>query len=95
MKPRIDDTKFGSITIEGTVAEHDVIIRLNGQVEKRKKKLSQSSLSLPCAFLAWRWSGTSRRGDGLGRAPHTRDAIAWEPTVIGAKIVLWSREWER
>ena len=42
MKPRIDDTKFGSITIEGTVAEHDVIIRLNGQVEKRKKKLSKA-----------------------------------------------------
>ena len=56
MKPRIDDTKFGSITIESTVAEHDVIIRLNGQVEKRKKKLSKSSLSLPCAFLAWLWS---------------------------------------
>ena len=42
MKPRIDNTKFGSITIEGTVSEHDVIIRLNGQVEKRKKKLSKA-----------------------------------------------------
>jgi hypothetical protein len=42
MKPRIDDTKFGWITIEGTVCEHDVIIRLNGQVEKRKKKLSKA-----------------------------------------------------
>ena len=42
MKPRIDNTKFGSITIEGTVSEHDIIIRLNGQVEKRKKKLSKA-----------------------------------------------------
>jgi hypothetical protein len=42
MKPRIDDTKFGWIIIEGTVCEHDVIIRLNGQVEKRKKKLSKA-----------------------------------------------------
>jgi len=42
MKPRIDHTEFGSITIEGTVSEHDVIIRLNSQVEKRKKKLSKS-----------------------------------------------------
>ena len=42
MKPRIDHTQFGSITIEGKVAEHDVIIRLNGQVEKRKKKLSKA-----------------------------------------------------
>src|SRR5713226_2543910 len=42
MKPSIDQTSFGSITIEGTVFEHDVIIRLNGQVEKRKKKLSKA-----------------------------------------------------
>ena len=42
MKPKIDQTKFGSITIEGEVFEHDVIIRLNGKVKKRKKKLSKA-----------------------------------------------------
>ncbi len=42
MKPRIDGTKFGSITIEGEKIEHDVVIRLNGDVEKRKKKLSKA-----------------------------------------------------
>ncbi len=42
MKPSIDRTQFGSITIEGDVFEHDVIIRLNGLVEKRKKKLSKA-----------------------------------------------------
>jgi hypothetical protein len=42
MKPRIDRTDFGSITIEGTVFEHDVIIRQNGKVKKRKKKLSRA-----------------------------------------------------
>lgn len=42
MKPSIDQTAFGSITIEGTVFEHDVLIRLNGQVKKRKKKLSKA-----------------------------------------------------
>ncbi|MGE5220996.1 MAG: Mth938-like domain-containing protein [Omnitrophica WOR_2 bacterium] len=41
MKPRIDKTKFGSITIAGAKYDHDVIIRLNGKVEKRKKKLSK------------------------------------------------------
>ena len=35
MKPSIDQTSFGSITIEGTTFEHDVIIRLNGQVVSR------------------------------------------------------------
>lgn len=42
MKPRIDRTIFGSITIEDTIFEHDVIIRLNGKVKKRKKKLSKA-----------------------------------------------------
>jgi hypothetical protein len=41
VKPKIDKTKFGSITIAGEEYEHDVIIRLNGKVEKRKKKLSK------------------------------------------------------
>jgi len=42
MKPSIDRTQFGSITVEGEVFEHDLIIRLNGQVKKRKKKLSKA-----------------------------------------------------
>ena len=42
MQPRIDRTAFGSITIEGAEFEHDVIIRLNGRPEKRKKKLSKA-----------------------------------------------------
>src|SRR4029450_1468686 len=43
MEPRIDETQFGSVTIEGEVFTHDVIIRLGGQVEKRKKKLSKAA----------------------------------------------------
>jgi hypothetical protein len=42
VKPRIDRTTFGLIVIEGLLFEHDVIIRLNGQVKKRKKKLSKA-----------------------------------------------------
>jgi hypothetical protein len=41
MKPKIDKTKFGSITISGEKYEHDILIRQNGKVEKRKKKLSK------------------------------------------------------
>jgi hypothetical protein len=37
----IEDTKFGSITIDGKTYDHDVIIRLSGKVEKRRKKLSK------------------------------------------------------
>ena len=42
MKPRIDGTAFGSITIDGTVFEHDVLVRPDGRVKKRKKKLSKA-----------------------------------------------------
>ncbi len=42
MKPTIDQTAFGSITIEGETIAHDVIIRLGGRVKKRKKKLSKA-----------------------------------------------------
>lgn len=41
MKPRVDSTEFGSITVGGTRIEHDVVIRLSGEVTKRKKKLSK------------------------------------------------------
>ena len=42
MKPHINATSFGSITIGDSLIEHDVIIRLSGDVKKRKKKLSKS-----------------------------------------------------
>src|SRR5512143_2806693 len=42
MNPHIDGTTFGSITIAREEYDHDVIIRLNGEVQKRKKKLSKA-----------------------------------------------------
>jgi hypothetical protein len=42
MKPTIDGTAFGSITIAHEEYEHDVLIRLNGEVKKRQKKLSKA-----------------------------------------------------
>src|SRR5271166_6083721 len=37
----IESTTFGTITIDGKTYEYDVIIRLSGEVVKRKKKLSK------------------------------------------------------
>jgi hypothetical protein len=37
----IERIAFGSITVDGKTYEHDVIIRLSGEVVKRKKKLSK------------------------------------------------------
>ncbi len=42
MNPRIDATSFGSITIAGEEYDHDIVIRLDGAVKKRKKKLSKA-----------------------------------------------------
>jgi len=41
MKPKIDKTKFGSITVAGEKHTHDILIRLSGKIENRKKKLSK------------------------------------------------------
>ena len=41
MKPHIDKTGFGLITINGKKIKHDVLIRLDGTVSKRNKKLSK------------------------------------------------------
>ena len=42
MNPKIAGTRFGSITVGGTEVDHDVVIRLSGEVVKRKKKLSRA-----------------------------------------------------
>ena len=38
---KIEGTEFGSITIDGKSYQFDVIIRLSGEIVKRKKKLSK------------------------------------------------------
>jgi len=40
-RPRCEATGFGWIEIDGARYEHDVLIRLDGTVERRKKKLSK------------------------------------------------------
>jgi len=41
MTPEINSSNFGSITIEEVKFPHDVLIRLDGNIRKRKKKLSK------------------------------------------------------
>jgi hypothetical protein len=42
MKPRIDGAEFGSITMDGLDIGYDVLIRLSGEIKKRKKNLSKA-----------------------------------------------------
>ena len=41
MEPTIQGTEFGGITVAGEAYDHDIVIRLDGRVKKRKKKLSK------------------------------------------------------
>jgi hypothetical protein len=41
MKPHIESSGFGWILVDGKRFDHDIVIRLDGTVEKRKKKLSK------------------------------------------------------
>src|SRR5262245_59155178 len=38
---KIESTTFGTMTIDGKTYEDDVVVRLSGEVVKRKKKLSK------------------------------------------------------
>ena len=42
MKPEINKTSFGSITVGNEKYDYDIIISLDGEVKKRKKKLSKA-----------------------------------------------------
>ena len=42
MKPVLRDSGFGHITVEGLKFDHDIIIRLSGEIKKRKKELSKT-----------------------------------------------------
>jgi hypothetical protein len=41
MIPKINKSEFGAINVAGEKYEHDIVIRPDGKVEKRKKKLSK------------------------------------------------------
>lgn len=55
MKPRIDGTEFGSITIDGKRIDHDVLIRLSDEAANffAKKKLVVDLALTPEAVARW------------------------------------------
>lgn len=77
MKPTIDHTEFGTITIDGAAFDHDVLIRPGGEVKKRKKKLSKAVygtshiLSLDEAKYVYQ-PGTERLIIGTGQYDNVR-----------------------
>jgi len=43
MKPHINESRYGSITVENKLIYHDIFIGFDGKIKKRKKKLSGKS----------------------------------------------------
>lgn len=41
MQPTINDTQYGSITKDGTIYNHDVIVQPDGSIRERSKPLSR------------------------------------------------------
>jgi hypothetical protein len=72
MKPKIEKTEFGSISVAGETYDYDLLIRLDGSVHKRKKMLSKEiygtshKLSLPEAEFVYE-DGTQRLIFGSGQ----------------------------
>ncbi|OHC66637.1 MAG: hypothetical protein A3H93_18475 [Rhodocyclales bacterium RIFCSPLOWO2_02_FULL_63_24] len=107
MKPRIDGTQFGSITIDGERIEHDVLIRLSGAVAKRKKKLSKavygSSHTISLAEAEYvREKGAKRLIVGAGQegmvelsddaaAYFAKQGVAVDLAPTPAAIELWNQ----
>ena len=67
MKPRIDKTTFGSITVEGAVFAHDVIIRPDGRVKRRKKRLSKAIYGTSHTISRREAKYVRKLGDGAHR----------------------------
>ncbi len=57
---RIDSTEFGAVTIDAKTYEHDVIIRLSGKVEKRRKRLSKEKYGPPTSSRRRKRSSSSK-----------------------------------
>ena len=85
MEPRIDETQFGSVTIDGKVFEHDVLIRLGGKVEKRKKKLSKAVYGTSHTISLAEASHVHQKGAGrllIGAGQHGRVRLSEEAAAL-------------
>ena len=61
MKPKIDSTNFGSITVDGETFDYDILIRLNGQVEKERKLCQRKCMEPPIKSRLRKQSTSMRR----------------------------------
>jgi hypothetical protein len=106
-RPVIHETSFGSISVEGECYDHDIIITLEGQVKKRRKKLSKSiygtshTISLPEIEYVYQ---DSAEGILIGSGQYGRISLSEEASdflerkscsvtiyMTGEAIEVWNR----
>ena len=58
----IESTTFGTITMDGETYEHDVVVRLSGEVVKRKKNLSKKYYAPRISSQKTKRSLSSKKG---------------------------------
>ena len=102
---RIDRTEFGEITIDGKTYEHDVIIRLSGEVVKRKKKLSKRLygtshiVSKDEAKFVFEKGGANGSFSGSGRegnvhlSPEAEAYFAKKDCKVVIQRSTWKEDW--
>jgi hypothetical protein len=61
----IENAAFGTITMDGKTYEHDVVVRLSGEIVKRKKKLSKKTTAPRISCRRTRQNLSSKRGEQL------------------------------
>ena len=77
----IDGSEFGKITIDGRAYEHDVIIRLSGEVVKRKKKLSKQLYGTSHVVSKDEAKFVSKKGVGRSSSVRANKAICNSPLM--------------
>jgi len=107
MKPKIDSAVFGEIVVGGTEYTHDIIIRLDGSIERRRKHLSKAiygtSHLLTLAEAEFIYEEGAEKvlfgGGQFGKCRLSEDALDYfkskgcEVTLvpIGPAIELWNQ----
>jgi hypothetical protein len=80
------DAQFGSVAIDGETITHDVIIRLGGRVEKRKKKLSKAAYGASHTIAAQSLHPPRHAGPLLG------PFIGWAPDPVHVRPLALLRQ---
>jgi len=85
----IENTTFGTITMDGKTYEHDVVVRLSGEVVKRNKKLSKKYTAPRISPQKTKRSLSSKRGASSSLLARAKLAMA---SIAGSRNLFREKE---